>query len=425
MSIIFHYIFRQAAAALLLILFSLGGVVWIALALKQLNVVTSQGQDALLLLKMTTLALPNLLAVVAPFALLIAVMHTLSRLNTDSELIVLTASGATVWEIAKPLLLLGFIVAAAVAFVNHVGMPWSLKQLKLYVLQMRTDLLTQVIQPGRFSSPERGLTFHIRERAPNGDLLGLIVNDTRKSKEQQSYLAEHARIIKQDDTAYIVMTTGHILRRTNPKAPAEIIAFDNYAVDLDRFDKKSSGSIQLKPRERYLHELIEPRPDDDEIFKEQRGHMRAELHERFSNPLYPIAFILIALATAGQAQSTRQNRMERTIVGFVAATGCRLAGLAVNNLIVVNSAFVPLLYALPIFAAGLAVVVIFRNAQPRKGPTWIEYVLDPVFDRIAILTSRIQSLRGRGASSSLQPAQGHPQQFPPGRHTQQTGALEQ
>ncbi|MEO1542896.1 MAG: LptF/LptG family permease, partial [Pseudomonadota bacterium] len=76
MSIFFSYIFRQAASALLIILLSLGGVVWIALALKQLNVVTSQGQNALTFVTMTTLALPHLLAVIAPFALLIAIVQT-------------------------------------------------------------------------------------------------------------------------------------------------------------------------------------------------------------------------------------------------------------------------------------------------------------------------------------------------------------
>jgi lipopolysaccharide export LptBFGC system permease protein LptF len=39
------YVFRQAFSALALILFSLIGVVWIALALKKLKLVTSKGQD--------------------------------------------------------------------------------------------------------------------------------------------------------------------------------------------------------------------------------------------------------------------------------------------------------------------------------------------------------------------------------------------
>src|SRR5919109_2197944 len=127
MTIFERYVFRQAGSALLIILLSLSGIVWVALALRQLNVVTSQGQDVWMLIKMTTLALPNLMAIIAPFSLLIASIHTLNRLNGDSELIVLTASGATVWRAARPLLALALLVALGVAFVNHLAMPWSLK----------------------------------------------------------------------------------------------------------------------------------------------------------------------------------------------------------------------------------------------------------------------------------------------------------
>ena len=41
-----------------MIMISLTGVVWIALALRQLNLVTSQGQDSWLIVKMTLLAVP-------------------------------------------------------------------------------------------------------------------------------------------------------------------------------------------------------------------------------------------------------------------------------------------------------------------------------------------------------------------------------
>ena len=63
-----RYVFRQSAGTVLLILLSLCGVVWIALALRQLNLVTTQGQETWIFIKMTLLALPNLMALVAPLA---------------------------------------------------------------------------------------------------------------------------------------------------------------------------------------------------------------------------------------------------------------------------------------------------------------------------------------------------------------------
>lgn len=377
MTIFARYIFRQSAGALLLILLSLAGIVWIALALRELNVVTTEGQSAWTLFKITTLALPNLIAIIAPFALLVAVTHTLNRLNGDSELIVLTASGAPVWTVARPLLLLALLVSLGVAFVNHIGMPWSLRQLRDSLVQMRADLLTQVIQPGRFNSPEQGLTFHIRERALNGELLGLVMHDQRNPKQIQSYLAERGIIVKQGTDAYLVMSDGHIMRSQVPgDEPPRIIAFQKYAVDLDRFEQRSDDEeADLKPRERYFDELVHPDPQSA-AFKLSPGRFRSELHERFSNPLYPFAFVFMALAAAGQAQTTRQNRVLRLAFAFVLAVAARLAGLAVNNLVVLEPAATPFLYGLPVVAGLVSLVVIRRAARPKGGAPLSEQFLD-------------------------------------------------
>lgn len=384
-----RYVFRQAAGALLLILSSLSGIVWIALALRQLEVVTSQGQNGLTLLAMTTLALPNLLALIAPFALLIAVMHTLNRLNGDSELIVMTASGATIWVVARPLLLLAAIVMAAVTFVNHVGMPWSLRMLREYVLQVRTDLLSQVLQPGKFSSAERGVTFHIRERAPNGDILGLIMHDNRSGKSATSYLAERGQIVKQGDAAYMVMSGGHVLSQDDTKEPPRIVAFDRYVLDLDAFDEKTSDDKELRPRERYFSELVNP-DTSSRAYKRNTGQFKVELHERFASPLYPLAFVFIALAAAGNAQSTRQNRTRAVVTGFAAGAGLRLAGLGLNNIAAVNTAMIPLLYLLPLSAIVVSLVVIIGARRQRPGQSRFDRALETLGEAMAALTARLR-----------------------------------
>ncbi len=396
MSIFSRYVFRQAGGAVLLILLSLSGIVWISLALRELNVVTSMGQSALTLFEMTTLGLPNFMAIIAPFALLIAVMHTLNRLNSDSEIIVLTASGATNWTIARPVVILALLVSAFVAYVNHIGMPWSLRNLRTIVLDVRTDLLTQVIQPGRFTSPEPGLTFHIRERALNGTLEGLIMDDARDPKQLQSYLAEHGIIVEQNDTAYLVMSAGHIIRRTAADEPAQIIAFDKYAVDLDQFEAKATTEIaDLKPRERYFSELVNPEPTS-RSYRAQPSRFTAELHERFASPLYPLAFALMGLAVVGQARSTRQGRGERMAVGFATAVGTRLAGLAANNLVVIDTAAAPLLYLIPLGAMVLSLMFFVRGARPRTGTPWIERLSDAIASLLALLR-RLLPMRFRPA----------------------------
>ena len=181
-----RYMFRQVTNAFLVILLTLTIVVWLATALKELNLITSQGQGIVLFFQMTLLSLPSLMALIAPNAMLMAALYTLDRMNGDSELIVMTASGAPVWRIGTPLLALASLVSIAILLANLFLTPASMRALRSFVTQVRADLISQVLQPGRFSSPEAGLTFHIRDRSLNGDLLGLLVHDERDNKQVMS-----------------------------------------------------------------------------------------------------------------------------------------------------------------------------------------------------------------------------------------------
>ena len=360
-----RYVFRQAAGAVILVLLSLTTVVWIAVALKQLNLMTSQGQDTLVFLKMTLLALPNLMGLITPFALLVASIFVLNRLAADSELIVLSAAGASVWCVAKPLLLLAILVALMVSTVNHFAMPWSLRQLRDMIIEVRTDLINQVIQPGRFSAPENNLTFHIRDRSRSGELQGLLMHDARDPKQTATYLAERGVIVKQQAQAFLVMQKGHILRQPTPTEPVQIIAFDSYAIDLSQFEQKTDVGGTLKPRERYYHELVDPK-SGEAVGKSAVGQLRAELHERFSSALYPFAFVMIVIAFAGHAQSTRQNRTRSVAMAFATAATMRVVGLSAMNLAAIQPRAVALLYALPVGACLIATAFAWRNARPRR-----------------------------------------------------------
>jgi lipopolysaccharide export system permease protein len=365
MRILSRYIFRQTAGALILILVSLTGVVWIAVALRQLELMTSQGQDALRFLLMTTLAIPSMTALIAPIGLLIADIHVLNRLSTDSELIVMTAGGMPPWSLLKPLALLALIAGLGISTVNHVVGPWSQRMLKDLAVQVRTDLMAQIIQPWRFTSPEAKLTVHIRDRAPDGLLLGLMMHDARDPKQIVTYLAETARIIKQGDRAYLRMDRGHIVRRIEKEASPQIIAFQRYVVDANELEQRSDQTAVMRPRQRYTDELLNPDPKDP-VYKANPGSYASELHERLASPLYAFAFVLVVLAFMGQARTTRTSRLQSVISAFGVAVLARVLGISCANLVAVRPAMAPLLYAVPAGTALLAAIAVQWQVYPRR-----------------------------------------------------------
>ena len=397
MTLFGRYIFRQAFSALVLILLSLTAIVWIAMALKQLNLMTSGGQSSWIFFEITLLILPDIIAIIAPIALLIAALHTLNRMNGDSELIVMTAAGATVWQFAKPLLLVATLVTGWLIAANFLVTPWSLRALNDVFNQVRTDLISQVLQPGQFASPEEGLTFHIRERNSEGHLLGLILSDTRSQSEQMTYLANTGDIVKRADKAFLVLHEGQIVRR--PKGQdATIIEFDSYVLDLSTITERGQGEGP-KPHARYLSELLNPDPADY-FYTTNPGVYRAELHERFASLLYPFAFVAIVVAFLGQARTTRQSRSSSQVAAFTLAAGLKLGGIAATNLLASEPLAMVLVYGLPVTGLGVASFAAYAAMAPRNAkplPGWIAGPLgacNAALGRLMTLPMRLASRRG-------------------------------
>ena len=350
-----RYMFRQVANAFIVILLTLTIVVWLATALKELNLITSHGQGIVLFFQMTLLSLPSLMALIAPNAMLMAALYTLDRMNGDSELIVMTASGAPVWRIGAPLLALASLVSIAILLANLFLTPASMRALRSFVTQVRADLISQVLQPGRFSSPESGLTFHIRDRSLSGDLLGLLVHDERDDKQVMSYLAERGRIITNDDGSYLVMFEGYVHRYNSEDADknVQIVAFDQNMLDISEFSPKDNAGKDLRPREQYISDLISP-DMNDKATKHNYGQIRSELHDRLATPLYPLVFAFVAIALLGHARTTRESRWAQILLAFGIALGLRVAGLMAGNLVALNAWAVALVYVVPLGAILVA-----------------------------------------------------------------------
>jgi lipopolysaccharide export system permease protein len=355
MTLFSRYMFRQVTSAFLLILLTLTAIIWLATALKQLDLITSQGQGLIIFFQMTALSLPSLITLIAPNAVLMAALYTLDRMNGDSEIIVMTAAGATVWRICRPLIALALIVSMLILLVNVFINPACMRALRDLITQVRADLISQVLQPGRFSSPERGLTFHIRDRSQDGELQGLLFHDERDSKQVMSYLADRGRILSNDQGSFLIMFDGYVHRYNakDKEKSVQIIAFDQNMVDLSKFTEGGGQRNKLEPKQMPLMSLINP-PPEDEVTDKEYGLLRYELHDRLATPLYPLAFIFLAIALMGQARTTRESRWGQILTVFGLAVAIRVAGITAGNLVTLNAWAVILVYAIPIGAILIA-----------------------------------------------------------------------
>jgi lipopolysaccharide export system permease protein len=321
-----RYIFRTTLGAFLVVLVSLTAVIWVTQALRDIDLMTSQGQTILVFVGITGLIVPLLVLVIAPIALLIAVAHTLNKLSADSEIIVMNAAGMSPWILFRAFMSSAIVVSIVVMAISAYFAPKGLRMLRDWLTEVRANVVSTIVQPGRFTSIENGVTIHIRERRRNGQLVGIFLDDQRNQKERMTVLAETGELIDNDNGTFLVLQTGVVQRQETGKHDPAMVVFDRYAFDLSQF-AGGPQAVKYSIRERYLWQLMFPDPKDP-FFIEQPGQFRAELHDRLIAPLYPLAFVVIAFAYLGAPRTNRQSRTLSMFGAVGAVALLRLAGFA-------------------------------------------------------------------------------------------------
>jgi lipopolysaccharide export system permease protein len=373
MKVVERYIMRRTFEMFMAALLWTLAIVWTTQVLARIDLVTDSGQSALTFFEIATLILPSIIPIVVPFALIIAVAQTLSTMNSDSELVVISAAGSSRSTISRPIITLA-VLASVFSFAVDNGIdPYARERGRELVAAARADLLSLVIQEGTFRKVDDGLFVQVGERLPDGRLGGIFVADSRQKDIDLVYYAKTGAVVQQDGKSMLVMNDGVVHRKT-PAGDVSVIRFTSYAFDLSAFSAAAS-EVTMYPKDRTLPYLFNPDPND-KVFQNTPQQFRAEIHRRFTESFYALVFALIALAVAGDARSHRDSRIHPLMTAVTIALFVRWLGFFVTQQAQSNPLFSPLVYAVPIITSLIAIGFIRSNRTMELPIAWAERLSD-------------------------------------------------
>ena len=340
-------------------------------ALRGIDLMTSQGQTILTFLGITGLVIPALVLIIAPIALMIAISHTLNKLATDSEIIVMNAAGFSPFRLFYPFFYATCVVAALVAFIGAYLAPDGMRRIKQWDAEITADVLTNILQPGRFAQLDQNLTIRIRERLPGGVLGGVFVDDRRDPQQRVTIVADHGTVLKNESGSYLVLEDGNLERFEAGKRDPTLVVFQRYAFDMSKFSQ--GRDVTLGIRERYLWELMWP-DENDQTYQQLSGQFFAELHDRFMAPIYPFAFAALTFAFLGAPRTTRQSRNFSIGGSVFAVFGLRMVGFACS-VMAVKTPIAALVQYLMLFAGiGVGLWMIIGGVVVEPPPRLMEAI---------------------------------------------------
>jgi len=338
-------------------------VIWLTQSLHFLDLVINRGQSAATFAYLTMMILPSLLVIILPLAYFFGALYALSRLNTESELVVMASAGFSRAQLAVPVLVAALLVMALTYLCGLYLMPAGQQAMNAKVFDIRANIGTALFNEGTFNTPATGLTVFIRSIDPDGTFYGALVHDNRNPKAPITYLAESGQIVQTPAGARLIMRDGTIEQSAKHGARLSMLKFQRYVFDLDQFSGPATPT-ERQTNERYLYELLNPDPN---LKPKVRNAYFAEANNRISQPLYCIAFAFIALAAITRGRRARGAHMLRMTAACFAATGLRIAGYGIQGLAVSKPALCVLFYLIPL--AGAAVAIVFLSVGlPEPAP---------------------------------------------------------
>jgi len=360
MKILEQYILRRVVLMFLTALLPVLAIIWTTQVLQRINLVTDSGQSVGSFMVLATMILPTIVATVLPFALVIGITHTLTTMNNDSELAVIDAAGAPRRTIQRPLILL----AVGLSFLSFIMMGFVEPAMRVNVRTMiataYADLLSSVIEEKTFRQIEPGLYVQISERQSGRTMKGLLVADSRDPASELIYYAREGAV---DETGKsLIMEDGEVQRKA-PNGDVTVIRFDRYAFDLSDLSEER-GQARFRAKDRDLFYLMDPDPLDDS-YVSNPNDFSAELHRRISTSFFPLVFTIISLMMCGDARSHREARLHPMASALIMALTLFWASNYLTSLTERSTAFVPLLYVLPLASGAGAAFMLAKNRTPR------------------------------------------------------------
>lgn len=361
MSRLQSYFWKQAFWPLVVTLLALAALALLTQSLSTLDLIVENRQSAKTFFFITFLALPQLIGIILPIAVFIAVIYAINRLNVDSEMAVAKSVGTSPWQLSSPFARLACGALIAHLILNLVIQPLSFRTMRGELLKVRTDLASQMVRPGEFITPTLDLTVYAREILPNGQMSDVIIRDSRNSPIS-TYTAKRGVIAKSENSAQMTLMDG-MIQQIDEDGQFAPITFVSYQIDLSEI-VAADTNLRLKSSDRYLHELFYPSMADranPAVYPD----LIAEGHARLATPLYNLALTFLALAFLIRGQFQRMGYGRRLAICALIGFGVRMGGFALVSASERTPSLNWMQYALPVMV--IVICLFYLLSRKRAG----------------------------------------------------------
>lgn len=366
--IIDRYIINEIALPFFMILFILTFVLLMGKIMQLMDLMVNKGVQfgdiALLILYL----MPSFLLFTIPISLLFAIMMALGRLSTDNEIMVLRASGISLYRLARPILFAALACFVATLITSYLLVPKGNYAAKLLLHNLARQKASLGIKEKIFIDDFKGILLYADKVPVKGNTMeGVLISDQRLGNEPSTIVAQKASLISDPDALTVTLRlengSTNMVDKTLQKYRR--MDFTVYDVKLDLGASLAGGKTEKVSTEMTASEIAEqlkkPRLKDADV-----RELAIELHKKMSIPLSCLVFAVLAIPLGIRKHRSAKSR--GFAVGLMAVLAYYLLRLGGEAL--VETGKLPVWFGtwLPVVLFGIIGIHLFLSAVKEVSP---------------------------------------------------------
>lgn len=356
-----RYLFRALLTAMVIIAFTLAGIVLLTQSLRFLELVVQSGASSLSFWILTMLVLPRFLESILPIALMIATLFIYNKMIADSEIAVLRASGFSPFALSRPALMLASVTCAGLLFVTTWLAPTCLSSMHKMRQVIKAQYSTALFREQIFNAVGKDITVYIHSRNESGELEGLVIHDSRKELEYPlTIVAQKGVVVETDSGKQVVVFDGSRQDYNTETKTLNRLDFNRYTVDLP-----VSGPVRQRwrePEERTFFELLSTDLDNQRD-AENTYNFYIEAHKRIVSPFLAFTFVCIPLVFLLLGPIDRKGMGWRILHASVIAIAIQGLYLGAYNLAANSISGLVLMYILTFLPIAFCLFLMSPSAE--------------------------------------------------------------
>jgi lipopolysaccharide export system permease protein len=256
-----RYILRECLTYFGVILLAFTGILLTIRMLRFASLIINKGVEVEQIALVFVSIIPSFLEIALPLAVLLGVMLAFARFSGDSEIVVIRASGISITQLIKPVIVFGLIFWGVSLYISLELRPWGFKTLSQSLFEIARSRSTAGLTEGVFNKLGDLTLYAEKIDFSNGALTHVLIDD-RRDKNARKVIAATSGVLVSDQTSQLIvldLARGTIHEQAPERYSLTRFVNNRFVIDPNQVLGGKDGDTDKRANELTLTEIRELR----------------------------------------------------------------------------------------------------------------------------------------------------------------------